>query len=247
MLTRLRTGLLAVCCAFALAGCYQQQQTITVHEDGRAEIAMIVTFPSEMKDVAAAVRARAALMPELASMDLDNGICEAINAVPVADENVRVRAREIVSSKSFTCRIDIAINDFPAAIEKNGPIAALAGLASTGDRTYRYEMQSLPLSLGEFVWRGMVQNHYKEQGIALSSKQLSAIVASDKAGLTALATLVFRDASSTFTIRAPEILKTNGTLSADGTSVTFTTTMADAVSMMLEPGETETPFIAFRY
>lgn len=247
MFMQLRSGFLVLCCAFLLSGCFQQQQTITVHEDGRAEITMLVTFPGEMQEIASAVRARAALDPRLGAFNLENGVCEALNTLPVPDENIRMQAREIVSSESFTCRVDIAINDFPAAIKENGPIALIAGLTSSGERTYRYEMQTMPMALGELAWRGIVQQGFKEQGIEVTPDQLNAIVESDKAALKAAAVMTFRGASSTFTIRAPEILETNGKVSDDRTSVSFRTGIADAISLVLEPDKTEAPFIVFRY
>lgn len=247
MIKRIFAGLVLAGCTLFLTGCYSQQQTISVHEDGRAEIALVLTFPKEMQDVAAAIRARAALDPRLAMLDFEDGLCAALNKVVPQSENVRFRAREIVSSESFTCRVDLAINDFPKAIEENGPIAALAGLSSVGEREYRYEMQTVPLALGEMAYRGIVERQFKEQHVTATPEQLNAIVASDKAALQAVATIMFRGARSTFTIRAPEIVKTNGDVTDDRTSVTFRTKVSDALAMVLAPDENETPYIVFRY
>lgn len=208
---------------------------------------LLITLPGEMNDIATAFRKRAALDPRLSLFDLQDGLCNALNQVPLEDQNLRLQSREITSSKSYTCRIDVAINDFPLALSENAIIAGFAGLTSSGERTYRYQMETMPMALGELAWRGIVQQQFKEQGVEVTAEQLNDIVASDKAALVAAAVMMFRGASSTVTIRAPEIVETNGTIAEDRKSVTFRTEIADAVSMLLEPENSQTPFLVFRY
>ncbi|MGI9405002.1 MAG: hypothetical protein ACR2O4_01415, partial [Hyphomicrobiaceae bacterium] len=173
MFKRICAALLVACGTLVLGGCFSQQQTITVHDDGRAEIALIITFPKEMETVRDAIEARAAIDPRLAM--LEGGFCKALNDIVPESGNVRLKAREITSPQSFTCRVDVAVNDFPKAISENGAIAVMAGLSPNGDRQFRYEMQTMPLALGELAWRSMVEQQFREQGVQITPEQVNAI------------------------------------------------------------------------
>lgn len=217
-----------------LAGCFDIEQRLTFDPAGTATMEVSLHFDRAMEDVVTLLEAYAQFSPE--AEKFKGGVCAAAQRFAEADttNKVPLQAKQFQSGDRFVCQFRINLGD-PARLVTSDPKDPVEVTALFGKHRYRLsvDMSKIPdfstEALAELsaALKEQFPHTLPEGGLAeLWAKHLNAALAMTR--------ILMPNRYVQFTVAAPRILDSNGTLAANGESVSFRLTFAEITALALD-------------
>ena len=205
--------------SISLAGCFDQKTIMTFNPDGSLTFETEVRADKEMKDVAAGLEAFAAY--DTTQQFARHGLCEAaaIQANKHAEQPLKVR--QFTDAKNFVC---IFTQNFSSVAATNHSYlfkSHFLRIDATGTRRYKVTLDfGVMRGMSALLETGAIAGLQQKLGITDPS-EVDALYQKLRLAYTAMITIMTRNREFVFEVRGAQILSTNGTRSADGTSAQF--------------------------
>jgi hypothetical protein len=220
-----------------LGGCFDIGQRLTFQPDGTANIAVVLSFDKEVEDIAALLEAYTKFSTE--ADKFQQGVCAAAQkfaeANPPPNKNITLKSEQSSSGDRFICLFTVNLAK-ASELEHTDPIFQIK---QVGERRFRIsvDLANIPdfsKDAQSELLAALRDKLPADKFVQLPDAELAGMWGKHVAAAVALTRIFLRDHSAEFTVAAPRIVETNGTVAPDGASVSLKLSFVELVKLALD-------------